>query len=170
MDKVPPGCDARGRISYPRQHALTLEQLRRWLERYLKGTPGTRVTGVQGISYTTGTSSASSSRALQGAVSIHLWGPGLGPGNPGRGHFTISGAISDRGRFVDDRDGEPGRGVRVFFGATGTIRITVGHFGSWRITKGTKAYAGLRGRGTGGNLWHGDQGSVDITMVGTVSN
>ena len=52
QDEVPPACDPRGRISYPRQHALTLEQLRRWLERYLKGTPGTRVTGVQGISYT----------------------------------------------------------------------------------------------------------------------
>ena len=51
QDKVPPACDARGRISYPRQRALTREQLRRWLERYLKGTPGTRVTGVQGISY-----------------------------------------------------------------------------------------------------------------------
>lgn len=51
MDKVVPGCDA-GRISNPRQRALTRELLRRWLERYLKGTPGTRVTGVQGISYT----------------------------------------------------------------------------------------------------------------------
>ena len=28
------------------------EQLRRWLERYLKGTSGAPVTGVQGISYT----------------------------------------------------------------------------------------------------------------------
>jgi dienelactone hydrolase len=52
QDKVPPACDARGRISYPRQRALTREQLRRWLERYLKGTPGAPVTGVQGISYT----------------------------------------------------------------------------------------------------------------------
>jgi pimeloyl-ACP methyl ester carboxylesterase len=52
LDKVEPGCDARGRISYPRQRALTRELLRRWLERYLKGTPGTRVTAVQGISYT----------------------------------------------------------------------------------------------------------------------
>ena len=117
----------------------------------------------------TGTSGASSSRALQGAVSLHLWGPGLGPGNPGRGRFTISGAISDRGRFVDDRAGEPGRGVRTFFGTKGTIRIIVGHFGFWRITRGTNAYAGLHGRGTGGNLSHGNQGSVDITMEGTVS-
>ena len=113
---------------------------------------------------------ASSSRALQGAVSIHLWGPGLGPENPGgRGRFTISGAISDRGLFVDDRHGEPGRGVRILFGWKGAIRITVGHFGFWRITKGTGAYAGLRGRGTGGNLSHGNQGPVDIWMEGTVS-
>jgi hypothetical protein len=108
---------------------------------------------------------------LQGAVSIHLWGPGLGPSNPwGKGRFTISGAISDRGSFVNRRDGEPGRGTRVLFGAKGTIRIFVGHFGSWRITNGTKAYAGLRGRGTGGNLWHRAQAPVDITMDGTVSN
>jgi hypothetical protein len=118
----------------------------------------------------TGTSGASSRSAVQGAVSIHLWGPGLGPSNPGgRGQFTISGAISDRGRFVDDRAGEPGRGVRMFFGSKGTIRITVGHFGFWRITKGTNAYAGLRGRGTGGNLSHGNQGPVEIWMEGTVS-
>ena len=117
----------------------------------------------------TGTSGASSSRALQGAVTIQLSGPGLGPGNPGRGHFTISGAISDRGRFADDRAGEPGRGVRIFYGTKGTIRITIGHFGFWKITKGTKAYAGLHGHGTGGNLSHGNQGTVDIRMEGTVA-
>lgn len=119
----------------------------------------------------TGTSSASSSRAVQGgAVSLHLWGPGLGPSNPGgHGRFTITGAISDRGLFVDDSAGEPGRGVRIFFGYKGTIRITVGHFGFWKITKGTMAYAGLRGRGTGGNLSPGNQGAVEIWMDGTVS-
>jgi hypothetical protein len=57
----------------------------------------------------------------------------------------------------------------MFFGSKGTIRITVGHFGFWRITKGTNAYAGLRGRGTGGNLSHGNQGPVEIWMEGTVS-
>ena len=118
----------------------------------------------------TGTSGASSSRALQGEVSLHLWGPGLGPRNPGgRGRFTISGAISDHGRFVDDRAGEPGRGVRTFFGTKGRIRITVGHFGFWRITKGTQAYAGLHGRGTGGNLCPCAQAPVDIWMEGTVA-
>ena len=118
----------------------------------------------------TGTSGATSSMALQGAVSIHLWGPGLGPGNPwGRGRFTISGAISDRGAFVNHRDGEPGRGVRKLFGAKGTIQLFVGHYGSWRITKGTGAYAGLHGRGTGESLWHRSQAPVEAWMEGTVS-
>ena len=116
----------------------------------------------------TGTSDASS-RSVQGDVTIHLWGPGLGPGNPGQGRFTMFGAIYDDGRFVDDRAGEPGRGIRVFRGAKGTFRVTIGHFGFWTITKGTKAYAGLHGRGTGGNLSHGNQGPVGIWMIGTVS-
>src|SRR4029077_419549 len=67
----------------------------------------------------TGASGASRS-ALPGAVSIHLWGPGLGPSNPGRGGFALDGVISDHGRFVDDREGEPGRGVRTFLGLKGT--------------------------------------------------
>ena len=117
----------------------------------------------------TGTSSASSSRVLQGEVTIHLWGPGLGPSNPGRGRFTISGAISDRGTFANGRYSAWGHGVRSFYGTKGIIRITVGHFGGWRIIQGTKAYAGLHGRGTGGNLSHGNQGPVDIWMDGTVS-
>ena len=113
--------------------------------------------------------SASPSRAEQGDVTIHLIGSGLGPANPGRGRFTVVGAITDDGKFVDDRAGEPGRGVRVLRGTKGTIRVTVGHFGFWRITNGTRAYAGLRGRGTGGNLSHGNQGPVNIWMEGTVS-
>jgi len=117
----------------------------------------------------TGTPGASSSRALQGEVSIHLWGPGPNFGKAGVGRFIISGAISDRGVFVDDAGGEPGRGVRILFSWKGAIRITVGHFGFWRITKGAGAYAGLRGRGTGGNISRGNQGPVDKWMEGTVS-
>ena len=118
----------------------------------------------------TDTSGASSSRALQGYVTMHLWGPPLGPlnANPGHGRFTMSGEISDRGALVNGSSGEIGRGVRTLFAHKGTIRITVGHFGGWRITKGTGAYAGLRGRGTGGNLRPGNQGPVDITMEGTL--
>jgi dienelactone hydrolase len=52
LDEAPPACDPEGRISYSRQRTLTIEQLRRWLERHLKGTRATPVTGVQGISYT----------------------------------------------------------------------------------------------------------------------
>jgi hypothetical protein len=118
----------------------------------------------------TGTSGASASEAVQGAVTLHLQGPGLGPRNPGgRGRFTISGAVSDHGQFADDLQGEPGRGVRTFYGRKGTIRMTVGHFGFWKITKGTGAYAGLHGRGTGGNLSPGNQGPVEIWMEGTLS-
>ena len=98
---------------------------------------------------------ASASGALQGHVSIHGKGKSLGRGNDHRGRFTVSGAISDRGRFVDrelvDR-GRPGI-VRTLFGAKGTIRIKVGELGpgarcgcKWRVAKGPKAYAGLHGR------------------------
>ena len=106
----------------------------------------------------TGTPGLSSS-GVQGAVTIHLWGPGLT-----RGRFTISGAIADRGRFVNDSYVGPGRGVHILFGAKGTIRITVGQFESWRITKGTKAYAGLHGRGRGRH-----HGGNQFSMWGTVS-
>jgi hypothetical protein len=117
----------------------------------------------------TGTPGASSSKALQGEVLIHLSGPEPANRNQVRGRFTISGAISDRGVFVNYAHGEPGRGVRILFGWKGAIRITVGHFGFWRITKGGGAYAGLRGRGTGGNISRGNQGPVDKWMEGTVS-
>ena len=50
MDVAPPACDA-GRISYERQLTLTREQLRRWLDRYLRGRNTVRVTGVPGILY-----------------------------------------------------------------------------------------------------------------------
>ena len=90
----------------------------------------------------------------------------------GRGRFTNSGAISDHGRFVDEFQGvhppdEPH--VRTLRGAKGTIHIEVdGAFGSpkWRITGGTKAYGGLRGRGT----QEGKYRFVGIyaTMTGTI--
>jgi hypothetical protein len=82
---------------------------------------------------------------------------------PARGEFTISGAISDRGTFVDD-GGLPT--VRTLLGGNGTIRITVGPQGRWEIIEGTKAYAGLRGRGGEAGLY---SSTIDITMSGTVS-
>lgn len=109
----------------------------------------------------TGRSSASASGAAQSNVRIDLKGRMLGArGNKGR--FTLSGALADRGRFVD------GAGIitaRTLYSAKGIIRITVSPRGSWRITKGTKAYAGLRGRGQERGLYGR---TIDITMTGTV--
>jgi hypothetical protein len=107
----------------------------------------------------TSPSGAHPSAASQPNVRIDLTGTQL----PARGEFTISGVISDRGTFVDGY-GLPT--VRTLLGGNGTIRITVGPQGRWEIIEGTKAYAGLRGRG-------GEQGLyshiIDIAMSGTVS-
>jgi hypothetical protein len=130
------------------------------------------------------TSDASTSGALQGKVRIHLRGYMKGPQFAafGRGRFTMSGAISDRGTFVDEFQGihppnEPH--VRSLRGAKGTLQMMVSTNGCdapsttcvpssprWRVTKGTKAYTGLRGRGTqdGRYAFTG----IDVTMIGTV--
>ena len=118
-------------------------------------------------------SGASATGALPGNVRIHLRGSLSGgqvaPG--GRGRFTLTGAIFDRGRFIDTdfRGVHPDVDwhVRTLFGAKGTLRINVTRTRQWRITKGTKAYARLRGHGT-------EQGQyrfvgIDVTMTGTVS-
>ena len=131
-----------------------------------------------------GTSGVSSGEALQGKVRIHLEGT-LIHGGPqcnavSRGRFTLSGAISDHGRFVDRFHGcfaPYSPNVRTLLGAKGMIRIAIDGGGInytrlWRVTKGTKAYAGLRGRGgeSGRCASQGDSGStIDITMTGTVS-
>jgi hypothetical protein len=117
------------------------------------------------------TSDASTSGALQGKVRIHLRGYMKGPQFAafGRGRFTASGAIADRGRFVDEFRGihPPGEPhLRTLRGAKGTLRIEVDRDGRWRITQATKAYTGLRGRGT-------EQGEyrfvgIDTTMIGRV--
>ena len=110
----------------------------------------------------TGAASASASGVAQGKVRIELTGRVLGPrGN--RGRFILSGALADRGRFVD----APGLYIpRTLYGAKGAIRIIVGGTrGSWRITKGTKAYAGLHGRGHEHGLY---DDTIHITMTGRV--
>ena len=116
---------------------------------------------------TTGRSDASTSAALQGKVRIQVKGKFDPNTGVGRGHFTLSGAISDRVRFVDRPN------VRTLFGAKGNLWITLGLPGpgprcgcNWRITKGTKAYAGLRGRGREVGLY---ASTIDILMSGTVS-
>ncbi len=118
-----------------------------------------------------GTNGVNSSRALRGTVTISLKGKRLGPStNAGRGWFTLSGAIADRGTFVDS----PGLIViRALNGTKGAIWISVGAptRGSrcqcnWEIIEGTKAYAGLHGRGNEGGRY---SSTINITMNGTVS-
>ena len=92
----------------------------------------------------------------------------------GRGHFTLSGVLSDTGRFVDYVESEDSH-RRIFFGTKGTIRMLVtidpdpyGKPTTWTITKGTKAYAGLRGKGSESGSAVG--GTINVTMRGTVSH
>jgi len=72
------------------------------------------------------------------------------------GHFTMAGDIGDKGTYIDRRSvtGLTATIRRVLAGAKGTITIVVttdlGSEGpaSWTIASGTRAYAGLRGKGT----------------------
>jgi hypothetical protein len=121
------------------------------------------------------TSSASASSVLLGPVVIECEGyvHNLPPVIAPRGRCTVSGAIADRGRFVDDAPQGANPHVRTVFGAKGTIRISVyRERGNWRIVDGTKGYAGLRGRG-----WESPSGrcpatppgcSFGFTMTGTL--
>jgi hypothetical protein len=105
----------------------------------------------------------------QGKVRIEVRETSLG------GHFTISGAIKDRGRYVDNGGLIT---VRTLIGAKGTIWIKIGVLDgkpvrcqcNWRVSKGTKAYAGLRGRGHEEGMYAGPHApTTHITMYGTVS-
>jgi hypothetical protein len=76
-------------------------------------------------------------------------------GVAGKGRFTISGAITDKGKVTDYRTVKGGTALirRVVVGARGAITflITI-HLGEtgpepWRITSATRAYKGLHGKG-----------------------
>jgi hypothetical protein len=114
---------------------------------------------------------SSTSGALQGRVRIVLRGTRRPVSGEANGRFTMSGAISDRGRFVDRRPGLTT--YRTLLGAKGKIFIQAGLSSPeplcqcvWRITNGTRAYAGLRGRGRQGGR---STDRINITMTGTVS-
>ena len=101
---------------------------------------------------------------------LTLKGTGDGPVNPGpngmgvtnggvagTGHFTLSGAIKDKGTYIVYRSvtGQVAKLRSVFKGRKGTITI-VGtiHLSAggdspppWTIASGTKSYVGLHGRG-----------------------
>jgi hypothetical protein len=112
----------------------------------------------------------SSGDSGQGRVRIEIRGETLYGGL-----FTVSGAISDRGRFIDTGGAVT---IRRLIGAKGTIWLTIGLLDgkpvrcqcNWRVIKGTKAYAGLRGRGHEEGMYAGPNApTTHVTMYGTVS-
>jgi hypothetical protein len=128
----------------------------------------------------TETSGPSSSEALRGRVVIDCEGGRrtMPPRPWASGRCAVSGAITDRGKFVDDAILRVQPHGRTFFGAKGTIRFSVYERGHWRVIDGTKAYAGLRGRGfeSPARNWASTGPCpptgcpFDFTMTGTVSS
>lgn len=99
---------------------------------------------------------------------VTLEGTGNGPVNPGpsgtgvtnggvagTGHFTLTGAINDKGTYVGYRSvrGQIAKVRDVLTSKKGTITIVITiHLGRespapWTITSGTKSYVGLHGKG-----------------------
>jgi hypothetical protein len=119
--------------------------------------------------------------APQGRVVFECEGTiGPAPGPIGaRGRCTLSGAIRDRGTFLDDAAWFVHPHERTFSGANGAIRMSVYlERGHWEVTEGTKGYAGVRGRGwervsrstpAGGRCNGGIVCIVSLTMTGTLS-
>ena len=106
--------------------------------------------------------------SLRGKVHIRL------SGGVSSGRFAMSGAVTDHGLW-DERDGI--YRYRTLFGERGTVTLKIGFFGgnpgdcqcNWRITAGTKAYAGLRGRGYEVGLYQGKfSPTTHLTMTGWV--
>jgi hypothetical protein len=126
----------------------------------------------------TDASGADRSEAVLGRVVIDCDGGRrtMPPWPPARGRCTVSGAITDRGKFVDDAILRVQPHVRTFIGAKGTIRFSVYERGHWRIIDGTRAYAGLRGRGSESPARNWESTGpcpplgcpFDFTMTGTV--
>jgi len=110
------------------------------------------------------------------------WLPPVAPeGEPAAGRCTISGAITDTGRFVDHERPFVHPHARTFVGRNGTLRFSVyRENGSWMLVEGTRAYASLRGRGWERNRLAGPKGgrcgrpqgivcSISLTMKGVFS-
>ncbi len=107
-----------------------------------------------------GSSAASSPAAAAGKVTLNYTGSAADVTDgsvAGTGHFTATGAITDMGGYIDYRTVDKARTTakvrRVTVGKKGTIVFLIVinlKSGSepWTVVSGTKAYKGLRGRGT----------------------
>lgn len=108
-----------------------------------------------------GSLAASEQTASSGKITVHstevLKAEDVTDGGvAGTGRFTISGAIGDKGTVTDYRTVKGARAIiirRVAAGKKGTItfaitiNLTAGS-APWTIASGTRAYKGLRGKGT----------------------
>jgi hypothetical protein len=124
-------------------------------------------------------SSPTTSTALSSQVVFHLTGKTPSSdsvrGGGGSGKFTLSGATTDSGSFVDYRSvsGDVIRIRRVLSAADGkltmVVRIKMGEGDKgWTITSGSGRYKGAEGKGEelGGVDSAGD---LDITMNGSLT-
>ena len=121
----------------------------------------------------TDTGGERSGEALRGRVVIDCsGGRRFGPPGPASGRCTVSGAITDRGSFVESDDFRVRPRVRTLRLRKGTIEFSVfEERGRWRIIDGTKVYARLRGRGwESSSFCAGSPGPchIAITMTGTI--
>jgi hypothetical protein len=129
-----------------------------------------------------GSSAASSPAGPAGKVTLHYQARGsvqaVTDGSVAdAGHFTASGAITDKGEYTDyrtvDSTGTTAKIRRVTVGKKGTIVFLIVinlKSGSepWTVISGTKAYDGLRGRGTEVVANYADTPATFV-MEGTVS-
>jgi hypothetical protein len=112
-------------------------------------------------------------------VTIATQGTFTGP-NSTAGTFTISGAVSDSGTYVDTfrLAGQTLHLVKTLTGGDGSITLsaqgvvrftspTTATFvaGHWRIVSGTGAYADLKGGGTPGASGTADFAAGTVTVV-----
>ena len=88
------------------------------------------------------------------------------------GHFTISGAITDKGQVTDYRTLNGNKVRRVVVGKDGTITFLITLYSGvqrWTITSATKSYKGLHGSGAQ-TVDNTGSTPATFTLVGTVSH
>lgn len=90
------------------------------------------------------------------------------------GNFTISGAITDKGRVTDYRTPKGNKVRRVVVGKDGTITFLITLYsgvepGRWTITSATKGYKGLHGSGAQ-TVDNTGSTPATFTLAGTVSH
>jgi hypothetical protein len=90
------------------------------------------------------------------------------------GHFTLSGAITDKGRVTDYRTSKGNKDLirRVAVGKDGTITFLITLYSGvqrWTITSATKSYKGLHGSGAQ-TMDNTGSTPATFTLAGTVSH